>query len=62
MLYSVSIMNRREAKKLDKEQYYVDFDDYYTCWGVYGELSQFCYALFGDKESADEWQKRNQVE
>jgi len=59
--YSTSIMNKREAKKLDENQFYVDYDAETDCWGVFGELSEFCYALFGDKDSADRWQKKNQV-
>ena len=36
------------------EERYVEFDDEFECWSVFGADSGFCYAQCGSQESAEE--------
>jgi len=51
-------MNRKEASRVDTE-FYIDYDDESDCWGVFGDVSGFCYALYASQEPAIEWMKKN---
>ena len=53
------MINWKEAEKLDQGKLYVDYDTHTECWGVFGDLSEFCYVLVGDRETAEEWLKKN---
>jgi hypothetical protein len=38
-----------------KDTLYIDFDEEYGWWGVFGDISGHCYATFCDKEEAQNY-------
>lgn len=54
-------MNKYDAAQLDNNEFYVDYDVESDCWGVFGESSGFCYALFASQGGAEDWMKKHSV-
>lgn len=41
-------------KPIDGEGRYVDFDEEFGYWAIFGERSGFCYGQYASKEEAEE--------
>lgn len=43
-----------DLKSIPGETRYVDFDEEFDCWAVFGSRSGFCYGQYETKEQAEE--------
>lgn len=46
-------MNYEDLKPTLGEQIYCDWDEEFSCWGVFGIHSGFCYAQFYRREEGE---------
>lgn len=40
---------------MPRESVYAEYDEEYSCWGVFGEDSGYCYATPASEEDAEAW-------
>ena len=43
-----------DLRPIAGEARYVEYDEEFECWGIFGETSGFCYAQYSCEEDANE--------
>lgn len=46
-------MSYEDLKPIDGEYKYVEFDDDFDCWAIFGSESGYCYGQYNSREQAE---------